>query len=105
MPVHGRDAQTHEPRLVAEPAGPPGSPSELHFVRSNGRGVRLRQGVQEPRPAVIKDLHALMTVAGRLRPSAAAAPTSGSPKSSTGVPRGPGWGTNAIAANGSCRIR
>src|SRR5262249_11014969 len=26
------------------------SPSELHFVRSNGRGVRLRQGVQEPRP-------------------------------------------------------
>src|SRR5215831_12280800 len=47
MPVH---AHTHEPRLVAEPAGPPGSPSELHFVRPNGRGVRLRQGVQEPRP-------------------------------------------------------
>ena len=27
---------------------------------------------------------------------------SGSPKSSTGVPRGRGWGTNATAANASC---
>src|SRR5246127_775374 len=50
MPVHGWDAHTHEPRLVAEPAGPPGSASQLHFVRSNGRDVRLRQGIQEPRP-------------------------------------------------------
>src|SRR6478736_5574974 len=74
MPVHGRDAHTHEPRLVAEPAGRPGSPSQLQFVRSNGPGVRLRQGVQEPRPEcrnqgpTCLDEGLAGVVAGRLRP-------------------------------------
>ena len=50
------------------------SPSELQPVRSDGRGVRLRQGVQEPRPqrrdqgpACLDDGLAGV-VAGRLRP-------------------------------------
>jgi hypothetical protein len=169
----------------------------LRAVRSDGRGVRLRQGIQEPRPQCCDqgpsgpDDGFAGLVAGRLRPlrrtdhpygvaqrghvphrrrprrrwrrpaalraaqqlagqreprqgapaavadqaeirpqnllgrpddsrrqrgsrfdgvqdrsvSAAAAPMSGSPKSSTGVPRGPGWGTNATAANASFRIR
>ena len=65
---------THEPRLVAEPAEPSGSPPALHPVRSDGRGVRLRQGIQEPRPecrdqgpACLDDELAGL-VAGRLRP-------------------------------------
>ena len=71
MPGHAR---RNEPRLVAAPAGPPGSPPQLFPVRSNGRGVRLRQGVQEPRPqgrdqgpARPDDGFAAL-VAGRLRP-------------------------------------
>ena len=35
---------------MAEPAEPSGSPPALPPVRSDGRGVRLRQGIQEPRP-------------------------------------------------------
>ena len=72
VPGHAHEFQ--EPRLVAEHAGHPGSPSQLHFVRSDGRGVRLRQGVQEPRPqgrdqgpACLDDGLASL-VAGRLRP-------------------------------------
>ena len=174
-----------------------GSPPELHPVRSDGRGVRLRQGVQEPRPQrrdqgpACADDELAGVVAGRLRPlrraddphgvaqrghlphhrrprrrrrrpaalraaqqlagqreprqgapaavadqaevrpenllgrpddprrqrrarvrwasrrsaSPAAAPTSGSRKSSTGVPRGRGSATNATAANASSRSR
>ena len=66
--------RAHESRLVAGPAGHPGSASELRLVRSDGRGVRLRQGVQDPRPqrrdqgpACLDDGLAGM-VAGRLRP-------------------------------------
>ena len=50
MPVHGRHPRTHQPRLVAGPSRHPGSPSEFRVVRSDGQGVRLRQGVQDARP-------------------------------------------------------
>ena len=72
MPVFGR--HTREPRLVAEPAEPSGSPPELPPVRSDGRGVRLRQGIQEPRPQCRDQGPACLddglagVVAGRLRP-------------------------------------
>ena len=65
--------QAHKPRLVAEHAGRFGSPPELHPVRSDGRGVRLRQGVQEPRPQCrdqgpeCLDDELAGVVAGRLR--------------------------------------
>ena len=65
---------TPQPRLVAGPAGHPGSPSQLPVVRSDGRGVRLRQGVQEPRPQCRDQGSACVddglagVVAGRLRP-------------------------------------
>ena len=48
MPGHAHEL--YQPRLVAGPAEHSGSPPELFLVRSDGRGVRLRQGVQEPRP-------------------------------------------------------
>src|ERR1019366_9077619 len=74
VPCNGRDPRTHEPRLVAEPAEPSGSPPTLHPVQSDGRGVRLRQGIQEPRPecrdqgpSCLDDGLAGL-VAGRLRP-------------------------------------
>ena len=184
-------------RLVAEHAEHRGAPPQLAAIRSDGRGVRLRQGVQEPRPErrdqgpARPDDGLAGVVAGRLRPlrrpvhphglaqrghlphrrrprrrrrrpaalraaeqlagqrqprqgapaavadqaevrpqdllgrsddprrqrrarirwasrrsvSPAAAPTSGSPKSSTGVPRAPGWATSATAANASWPIR
>ena len=64
----------HEPRLVAEHAGPQCSPPELRPVRSDGQGIRLRQGVQDSRPqrrdqgpACVDDGLAGV-VAGRLRP-------------------------------------
>ena len=63
-----------EPRLVAGPTGHPGSPSQLRPVRSDGRGVRLRQGIQEPRPQrrdqgpAGPDDELAGLVAGRLRP-------------------------------------
>ena len=66
--------RTRESRLVAEAAGRFGPPSELRPVRSDGQGVRLRQGVQDPRPqrrdqgpACLDDGLAGV-VAGRLRP-------------------------------------
>ena len=74
MPVHRRHPRTQEPRLVAGRAGRFGSPPELRLVRSDGRGVRLRQGVQDSRPqrrdqgpACLDDGLAGV-VAGRLRP-------------------------------------
>ena len=56
VPVHRRGPETHgrrrhdQPRLVAEPAE--ARPPEPAFVqvRSDGRGLQLRGGVQEPRP-------------------------------------------------------
>ena len=45
-----RHPRTQEPRLVAGAAGPRGSPPQFRLVRSDGRGVRLRQGIQDPRP-------------------------------------------------------
>ena len=51
-----------------------GSPPELPAVRSDGRGVRLRQGIQEPRPQCRDqgpagpDDELAGVVAGRLRP-------------------------------------
>ena len=72
MPGHAHCQE--ESRLVAGAAGPSGSPPALQLVRSDGRGVRLRQGIQEPRPerrhqgpACLDDGLAGM-VAGRLRP-------------------------------------
>src|SRR5215475_1431310 len=47
VPIHAR---IQEPGLVARPAGPSGSSPALQLVRSDGQGVRLRQGIQEPRP-------------------------------------------------------
>ena len=46
-PFTGGNRATHEPRLVAGRAGRFGSSPQLHSVRSDGRGVRLRQGVQD----------------------------------------------------------
>ena len=40
----------HQPRLVAEPAEPRPPAPAFAAVRSDGRGLRLRRGVQEPRP-------------------------------------------------------
>src|SRR5215510_2654185 len=75
MPGHACDGSGQvESRLVAEPAEPSGSPPALGPVRSDGRGVRLRQGVQEPRPAFRDQGPACLDdglaglVAGRLRP-------------------------------------
>ena len=39
-----------EPGLVAEPAEPQDSAPALRPVQPDGRGVRLRRGVQEARP-------------------------------------------------------
>src|SRR6202011_1759912 len=44
MPVYNRNARPHEPRLVAEPAGHSGAPTQLRSVRSDGQSVRLCQG-------------------------------------------------------------
>src|SRR5262245_57652908 len=51
MPRHAlaRDGPV-QPRLVAEPAQRGGAPPEFARVRSDGRGVRLCRGIQEPRP-------------------------------------------------------
>src|ERR1041385_6088439 len=48
--VHGQDRRTEQSKLVAEAARHLDAPCELAAVRSDGQGVRLRQGVQEPRP-------------------------------------------------------
>ena len=74
MPVHGRRPRTDQPRLVAEHARPPGSPSQFRTFRSDGRVLRLRQGVQDARSR--RRLQGLEgaddglagLVAGRLRP-------------------------------------
>ena len=67
-------ASAHKPRLVAGRAGHRDAPSELQPVRSDGQGIRLRQGVQEPRPQrrdqgpACLDDELAGVVAGRLRP-------------------------------------
>ena len=67
-----------EPGLVAESAGPAGSPPALAPVQSDGRGLRLRRGVQDPRPRRAEAGHlrgdddVAGLVAGRLRPLRAA---------------------------------
>jgi hypothetical protein len=74
VPVLGRDSRPSEPRLVAGRAGRFGPPPELQFVRSDGRGFRLRQGVQDARPRrrdqgpACPDDRLAGVVAGRLRP-------------------------------------
>ena len=71
-PVMATDAANRD--WWPTPAGPRGSPPELFPVRSDGRGVRLRQGVQEPRPQgrdqgpARPDDELAALVAGRLRP-------------------------------------
>ena len=56
VPILGRRSQTHdgwspnERRLVAQSTEPEDPAPALLPVRSHGRGVQLRQGVQEPRP-------------------------------------------------------
>ena len=73
MPVHG-STRTRESRLVAERAGRFGPAPELGLVRSDGRGIRLRQGVQDSRPQrgdqgpACPDDGLAAVVAGRLRP-------------------------------------
>jgi hypothetical protein len=71
---HERDPRTYESRLVAEPTCPSCSPSAVRPTQSDGRGVRLCRGVQEPRPercdqefARLDDGHAGL-VAGRFLP-------------------------------------
>ena len=49
VPVHGPQ-RTHEPRLVAERARHQCPSYELVPVRPDGQGLRLCQGIQEPRP-------------------------------------------------------
>ena len=67
-----------EPGLVAEPARPLGSPPALAPVQSDGRGLRLRRRVQDPRPRRAEagphrgDDDVAGLVAGRLRPLRAA---------------------------------
>ena len=67
-----------EPGLVAESAGPAGSPPALAPVQSDGRGLQLRGGVQDPRPRRAEAGHhrgdddVAGLVAGRLRPLRAA---------------------------------
>ena len=78
MPGHAHDCCQGQPRLVAEPAEPSGSPPALLPVQSDGRGVRLRQGIQEPRPEcrdqgpACPDDGLAGVVAGRLWPLRAA---------------------------------
>ena len=73
VPGHGWAPRTLEPRLVAEPVGYFGSPPALGLVRSDGRGVQLRQGIQDPRPergdcgSARRDDQLAGLVAGRLR--------------------------------------
>ena len=50
MPGRARNRCQGQSRLVAEPAECAGTPPAIRTVRSDGRGVRLRQGVREPRP-------------------------------------------------------
>ena len=50
VPVHGRHPRTPQSRLVAGPPRYRRAPYGPPFRRSDGRGVRLRQGIQEPRP-------------------------------------------------------
>ena len=67
-----------EPGLVAESAGPAGSPPALAQVQSDGRGLQLRRRVQDPRPRGAEagrhrgDDDVAGLVAGRLRPLRAA---------------------------------
>ena len=62
-----------EPGLVAEPVEPQDPSSELSPVRSHGRGVRLRRGIQDTRPGGCEEgplcAHDRLAglVAGRLR--------------------------------------
>src|ERR1017187_2042721 len=57
VPVLGRRSQTHggwgpdECGLVAEPTEPEDPAPALLPVRSDGQGVQLCRGIQEPRPA------------------------------------------------------
>ena len=78
MPGRARYLRQDQPRLVAEPARPQRSPPAVEPLRPDGRGVRLRRGVQEPRPrcgdqgpARADDGFAGL-VAGRFRPLRAA---------------------------------
>ena len=63
-----------EPRLVAEPARPQRAAPALAPVRPDGRGLRLREGVRDPRPRRAEarpdraDEHLAGLVALRLRP-------------------------------------
>ena len=67
-----------EPGLVAEPARPAGPPPALAAVQPDGRGLRLRRGVQDPRRRGAEagplrgDDDVAGLVAGRLRPLRAA---------------------------------
>ena len=67
-----------EPGLVAEPAEPAGPPPALAPVQPDGRGLRLRRGVQDPRRRGAEagrhrgDDDVAGLVAGRLRPLRAA---------------------------------
>jgi catalase-peroxidase len=71
---HGPGSRHIEPGLVAEPAGHRRAPPEPACGRSDGRGVRLRRGVQEPRSGgreegpLRADDRLSGLVAGRLRP-------------------------------------
>ena len=87
--VPGIGSQTHrgwrhgEPALVAESTEPEDAPPELPVVRSHGRGVHLRRGVQDTRPGCPEDGHrggdddVTGLVAGRLRPLWAAVHSDG----------------------------
>ena len=77
-PTPKRDSAQDEQGLVAEPAGPLGAPPALAPVQSDGRGLQLRGGVQDPRPRGAEarphrgDDDVAGLVAGRLRPLRAA---------------------------------
>ena len=49
-PTSERAASEDEPGLVAQPARPRGAPPALRLVEPDGRGLRLRRGVRDPRP-------------------------------------------------------
>ena len=78
LPDSQGDAAQVEPGLVAESAEPAGSPPALAPVQPDGRGLRLRRGVQDPRRRRAEAGHrrgdddVAGLVAGRLRPLRAA---------------------------------
>ena len=78
LPDSQADSAQDEQGLVAESAGPLGSPPALAPVQSDGRGLRLRRRVQDPRRRGAEagphrgDDDVAGLVAGRLRPLRAA---------------------------------